>query len=110
MSGRIHEVIYWNDPERIFAPNGVAEALLQAKRDGKVQLIGFTRHKNPGIHLKMLSHGFPFDTVQMPLNCMDAHFLSFENQVLPEANRRGLGVLGMKILGGNGEIIKSGAV
>ena len=66
---QIHEVIYENDPDLIFAPNGAAEALLQAKQQGKVRFLGFTGHKDPSIHLKMLSHDFPFDTVQMPLNC-----------------------------------------
>jgi aryl-alcohol dehydrogenase-like predicted oxidoreductase len=107
---QIHEVVYWNDPDLIFAPNGVAEALLQAKKDGKVRFIGFTGHKEPEIHLKMLSHNFPFDTVQMPLNCCDATFQSFETNVLPEAARRGIAVLGMKSMGGSGELIKQGAV
>jgi len=106
---QIHEVIYWNDPDMIFAPNGAAEALAQAKREGKVRFVGFTGHKDPGIHLNMLSHDFPFDTVQMPLNCLDASFRSFEQNVLPEANRRGMGVLGMKSMGGSGEIVKHGA-
>jgi predicted aldo/keto reductase-like oxidoreductase len=107
---QIHEVVYWNDPDLIFAPNGVAEALLQAKKDGKVRFIGFTGHKEPEIHLKMLSHNFPFDTVQMPLNCCDATFQSFETNALPEAARRGIAVLGMKSMGGSGELIKQGAV
>src|SRR6201999_4372177 len=86
---QIHEVVYYNDPDMIFAPNGAAEALLQAKKQGKVRLIGFTGHKDPSIHLRMLSQGFPFDTVQMPLNAFDATFRSFETHVLPEAHRRG---------------------
>src|SRR5712664_3074527 len=80
---QIHEVVYYNDPDLIFAANGAAEALLAAKKQGKVRFIGFTGHKNPAIHLKMLSHDFPFDTVQMPLNALDATFRSFELQVLP---------------------------
>ena len=107
---QIHEVVYYNDPDLIFAPGGAAEALLAAKQQGKVRFIGFTGHKNPGIHLRMLAHNFPFDTVQMPLNCMDATFRSFETQVLPEANRKNLGVLGMKSLGGSGEMITNGAI
>ena len=107
---QIHEVVYENDPELIFAPNGAAEALLAAKQQGKVRFIGFTGHKDPEIHLKMLSHDFPFDTIQMPLNCCDATFRSFETQVLPEANRRGMAALGMKSLGGSGELVKLGAV
>jgi predicted aldo/keto reductase-like oxidoreductase len=107
---QIHEVVYYNDPDLIFAPGGAAEALLAAKQQGKVRFIGFTGHKNPSIHLRMLAHNFPFDTVQMPLNCMDATFRSFETQVLPEANRQNLGVLGMKSLGGSGEMITNGAI
>ncbi|MBV9507561.1 MAG: aldo/keto reductase [Acidobacteriia bacterium] len=105
---QIHEVIYENDPDLIFRPNGAAEALVQAKKDGKVRFVGFTGHKDPSIHLRMLAHDFPFDTVQMPLNCLDATFRSFEQQVLPEANRRGIAVLGMKSLGGSGEIVRHG--
>jgi uncharacterized protein len=107
---QIHEVIYENDPDLIFAPNGAAEALVEAKRQGKVRFVGFTGHKDPSIHLKMLSHNFPFDTVQMPLNCLDATFRSFETNVLPEANRRGIAALGMKSLGGSGELVREGAV
>ena len=80
---QIHEVVYWNDPDLIFAPDGAAEALAQAKREGKVRFVGFTGHKDPRMHLKMLSHDFPFDTVQMPLTCLDGTFRSFETQVLP---------------------------
>jgi uncharacterized protein len=107
---QIHEVIYQNDPELIFRPNGAAEALVQAKKDGKVRYIGFTGHKDPAIHLKMLAHDFPFDTVQMPLNCLDATFRSFEQQVVPEANRRGMAVLGVKSMGGSGELVRHGSV
>ena len=107
---QIHEVIYENDPDLIFAPNGAAEALLQAKKEGKVRFLGFTGHKDPSIHLKMLSHDFPFDTVQMPLNCLDATFRSFETKVLPEVNRRNMAALGMKSLGGSGELVRDGAV
>ena len=106
---QIHEVIYENDPDLIFAPGGAAEALLQAKQQGKVRAIGFTGHKDPSIHLRMLSHGFPFDTVQMPLNCLDANFRSFEKNVLPEAQKQGIAVLGMKSMGGSGEIVTHGA-
>jgi len=107
---QVHEVIYENDPDLVFAPDGVAEALTQARQQGKVRFVGFTGHKDPEIHLKMLSHNFPFDTVQMPLNCFDASFRSFETQVLPEANRRGLAVLGMKSLGGSGEMVRHGGI
>jgi predicted aldo/keto reductase-like oxidoreductase len=83
---------------------------VQAKKDGKVRCVGFTGHKDPSIHLKMLSHNFPFDTVQMPLNCLDATFRSFEQQVLPEVNRRGMAPLGMKSMGGSGELVANGVV
>src|SRR6202790_3728892 len=107
---QIHEVIYENDPDLIFAPNGAAEALLQAKQQGKVRFLGFTGHKDPSIHLKMHSHKFPFDTVQMPLNCLDATFRNFETKVLPEVNGCGMAALGMKSLGGSGELVREGAV
>lgn len=107
---QIHEVVYYDDPDRIFAPNGAIEALEEAKKQGKVRFVGFTGHKDPEIHLKMLSRNFPFDTVQMPLNCFDATFHSFETRVLPELNRRGIAPLGMKSLGGSGEMISKGAI
>jgi aryl-alcohol dehydrogenase-like predicted oxidoreductase len=107
---QIHEVVYFNDPDLIFAPGGAVEALEAAKQQGKVRFVGFTGHKDPSIHLRMLSHGFPFDTVQMPLNCLDATFRSFESQVLPEVIRRGMAPLGMKSLGGSGEMITHGVI
>ncbi len=106
---QIHEVIYDNDPDLIFRADGAAEALHLAKQQGKVRFVGFTGHKDPAIHLKMLAKGFPFDTVQMPLNCLDARFRSFEQQVLPEVNRRGMAALGMKSMGGSGELVTHGA-
>jgi len=107
---QIHEVVYYNDPDNIFRPDGAIEALEQAKKDGKVRWVGFTGHKDPSIHLKMLSHDFPFDTIQMPLNPFDVSFRSFQQRVLPEANRRGLAVLGMKSLGGSGEMVTHGGI
>ena len=107
---QVHEVIYENDPDLIFAPDGAAQALLDAKQQGKVRFIGFTGHGDSEIHLKMLAHNFPFDTVQMPLNCFDATFRSFETQVVPEATRRGIAVLGMKSLGGSGEMVRHGGI
>src|SRR5207244_8210493 len=80
------------------------------KRQGKVRFVGFTGHKSPAIHLKMLAHDYPFDTVQMPLNCFDATYRSFEQQVLPELERRGIAALGMKSLGGDGQPILHGVV
>jgi uncharacterized protein len=100
---QFHEVIRMNDPERIFAPGGGMEAALAAKQAGKIRYIGFTGHKSPDIHLKMLetafSHQFSFDAVQMPLNVMDAHYQSFEKKVLPVLVKHNIGVLGMKSMG-----------
>jgi uncharacterized protein len=100
---QIHEVIRESDPERIFAPGGASEALVEAKKAGKIRYIGFTGHKSPDIHLKMLemaaAHSFVFDTVQMPLNVMDAHYDSFEKKVLPVLVKNRTGVLGMKPMG-----------
>ena len=107
---QIHEVIYENDPDLHFAKGGVVEALDEAKKQGKVRFVGFTGHKSPTIHLKMLAHDYPFDTVQMPLNCFDATYRSFEQQVLPELQRRGIAALGMKSLGGDGQPILYGVV
>jgi aryl-alcohol dehydrogenase-like predicted oxidoreductase len=108
---QIHEVIYDNDPDLIFAPNGAIEALDAAKQQGKVRFVGFTGHKDPDIHLKMLSHNYPFDTVQMPLNALDSGYeRSFEKMVLPELLKRGIAPLGMKSMGGSGEIVFKGAL
>jgi len=107
---QIHEVIYENDPDLHFAKNGVVEALSQAKKEGKVRFVGFTGHKNPAIHLRMLDHDYPFDSVQMPLNCFDGTYRSFEQQVLPVVQRRGMAALGMKSLGGGGQPILHGLV
>src|SRR4029077_14982807 len=107
---QVHEVIYENDPDLHFAKGGVIEALDQAKKEGKVRFVGFTGHKSPAIHLKMLAHDYPFDTVQLPLNCFDGTYRSFEQQVLPELERRGIAALGMKSLGGDGQPILHGVV
>src|SRR6266480_3636907 len=108
-----HEVIRFEDPHRIFDPEGANVALIDARKAGKIRYIGFTGHKDPHIHLHMLEvareHGFPFDTVQMPLNVMDAHYRSFEKLVLPELVRQSIGVLGMKSMG-DGVILKSRTV
>jgi uncharacterized protein len=106
---QIHECVYYNDPERHFARDGAVEALERAKREGKVRFVGFTGHKDPAIHLEMLSHGFPFDACQLPLNCVDASFRSFEQQVLPELLRRKIAPIGMKSFG-DGRIVKQKAV
>jgi aryl-alcohol dehydrogenase-like predicted oxidoreductase len=107
---QIHECVYDNDPERHFAKGGVIEALDQAKKQGKVRYVGFTGHKYPAIHLKMLSYKYPFDSVQMPLNAFDASYRSFQKDVLPEVTKRGMAALGMKSLGGNGQPITQGVV
>jgi len=108
-----HEIIRFDDPDRVFASGGANEALVEAKKAGKIRFIGFTGHKDPRIHLYMLEtaqkHGFHFDTVQMPLNVMDAHFRSFGRLVLPQAVKQGIGVLGMKSMG-DSVILKSNTV
>jgi len=100
---QFHEVIRLEDPDRIFADGGAMEAMLDAKKAGKVRYIGFTGHKDPYVHLRMLDmarkHSFHFDAVQMPLNVMDAHFRSFTNEVLPVLTREGIAPLGMKCFG-----------
>ncbi len=100
---QFHEVIRENDPDRILADGGAMEAVVHAQKAGKIRFIGFTGHKSPDIHLKMLAtaskHKFTFDAVQMPLNVMDAHFNSFEKRVLPVVLKDGIGVLGMKPMG-----------
>jgi len=110
---QFHEIIRFEDPDRIFAEGGAAQAALAAKKAGKVRYIGFTGHKDPNIHLYMLKvadrHKFQFDTVQMPVNVMDYHFRSFTNEVLPELTKRNIGVLGTKSIGDT-VILKSGAV
>jgi aryl-alcohol dehydrogenase-like predicted oxidoreductase len=110
---QLHEVIRMNDAERAFAPGGAIEALLEARKKGKTRFLGFTGHKNPDIHLKMLdtaaAHDFRFDTVQMPLNVMDAHFRSFEKKVLPRLRKQEIGVLGMKPMG-SGVLLESKTV
>jgi len=100
---QFHEVIRMTDPERIFAPGGGMEAVLEAKKAGKLRYIGFTGHKNPAMHLHMLetaaAHQFHFDAVQMPLNAMDAHYESFGQKVLPVLVKNEIGVLAMKPMG-----------
>jgi len=108
-----HEIIRFDDPDRIFAESGANEAMVAAQKSGKIRYIGFTGHKDPHIHLYMLKvameHGFHFDSVQMPLNVMDAHFRSFGQMVLPELVKQEIGVLGMKSMG-DGVILKSKTV
>jgi aryl-alcohol dehydrogenase-like predicted oxidoreductase len=110
-----HEVIRFEDPDRIFAEGGAMEAFVAAKQAGKIRFIGFTGHKDPHVHLYMLEtaarHGFHFDTAQMPLNLLDAHFRSFAQMVVPKLVTSGIGVLGMKPMGGaDGIILKTHTV
>jgi predicted aldo/keto reductase-like oxidoreductase len=108
-----HEIIRFEDPDRVFSQGGAQEAVAEAKKAGKVRFIGFTGHKDPHVHLYMLEvaakHNFHFDTVQMPLNVMDAHFRSFGHMVLPKLVEQQIGVLGMKSMGDH-VILKSGVV
>ncbi len=108
-----HEILRYEDPHRIFDDDGANAALIEARKTGKLRYIGFTGHKDPRIHFYMLEvakqRAFKFDTVQMPLNVMDAHYRSFEKLVLPELVKQNIGVLGMKSMG-NGVILKSNTV
>ena len=110
---QFHENIRMEDPDRFFAPHGPLEALMEAKKAGKIRYIGFTGHKDPAVHLRMLeiakTHDFHFDTCQMPLNVMDAHFRSFEHQVLPRLLEQGVAALAMKSMG-DGHVLRSGKV
>jgi aryl-alcohol dehydrogenase-like predicted oxidoreductase len=110
---QFHENIRMEDPDRFFEPGGPLEALVDAKKAGKIRYIGFTGHKDPAVHLRMLevaaAHGFHFDSCQMPLNLMDAHFRSFAQQVMPKLVEQGIAVLGMKSMG-DGNLLKSGTV
>jgi len=108
-----HEIIRYEDPHRVFHDDGANRALVDARKAGKIRFIGFTGHKDPRIHLHMLevaeAHGFHFDSAQMPLNVMDAHYRSFAALVVPELVTRGIGVLGMKPMA-NGIILRSNTV
>ena len=107
---QIHAITYDNDPELAYRSGGVLEALELAKRQGKVKYVGFTGHKDPRLHKRMLDLGFPFDSIQFPINAFDAQFRSFQQIVLPEAVKRGIAVLGMKPLQGNGAPFHHGDV
>jgi aryl-alcohol dehydrogenase-like predicted oxidoreductase len=107
---QVHELAFDNDPELHFAPGGVIEALAEAQQAGKVRFVGFTGHKSPEIHLKMLAYEYPFDTCQLPLNALDATFRSFEQRVLPELERQGIAAIGMKSMGGVGDMVKAGVI
>ncbi len=107
---QFHEMVYDNDPDLVFDDEGAIHAGLKALKDGKVRFLGFTGHKDPIIHLKMLSKSYDWATVQMPLNVMDVHYRSFQKQVLPVLLQRNIGVLAMKSLGGNGNIVSKAGV
>ncbi len=103
---QFHEINYDNDPEWITGPGGALEAAIEAREAGKVRLIGFTAHKSPHIVKKMLSQDFPWDTVQMPITVMDPGYRSFIREILPLLNERGIGCIGMKSLGGEGQFVQ----
>jgi len=107
---QVHECVYDNEPELHFARGGVIEALDRAKRAGKVRFVGFTGHKHPDLHLRMLAFRYPFDACQLPLNVFDATFRSFEARVLPELRRQRIAPIGMKSLCGTGDPVKKRAV
>jgi len=103
----LHEVVWEDDPDKIFAPGGSAESLLKAKEQGKTRFVGFTGHKSPSIHKRMLTQGFPWDAVLMPLNALDAHYESFQREIVPICLEQGIAVLGMKSFA-DGNIFKAG--
>ncbi|MDA0709253.1 MAG: aldo/keto reductase [bacterium] len=102
---QFHEINYDNDPEWIFRVDGAIEAAIQARDAGKIRFVGFTGHKSPHILQTMLAKDFDWDTCQMPINIVDAHYRSFQNEILPELIRRDMGVIGMKSLGGRGQLV-----
>jgi predicted aldo/keto reductase-like oxidoreductase len=107
---QFHEIVYDNDPDWVCAPNGALQTGIKAVKEGKVRYLGFTGHKDPIIHMKMLNMAFEWAAVQMPLNVMDVHYRSFQKQVLPALVQRNIGVLAMKSLGGNGSIVREAGV
>jgi len=107
---QIHEVVFDDEPDRHFAKGGTVEALERARNEGKVRYLGFTGHKSPALHLSMLSRGFAWDACQLPLNCFDATFRSFEHEVLPVLEAQGIAAIGMKSLGGDGRFVSAGVV
>jgi uncharacterized protein len=107
---QIHEVVFDGEPARHFARGGVVEALDRARQQGKVRYVGFTGHKSPELHLEMLGHDYEWHSCQLPLNCFDGSFRSFEQNVLPELNRRGIAPIGMKSMGGDGRAVKAKVV
>lgn len=106
---QFHEIIYEDDPDMIFAPDGGIEAAEQAKKQGKVRYIGFTGHKDPAIFRKMLAYDYAWDSVQMPVNVLDAHFMSFQKNILPILLERNIGPIAMKSMG-SGHLLESGVI
>ena len=107
---QIHEVVFDDEPDRHFAKGGAVEALERAREQGKVRYVGFTGHKSPALHLAMLSRGFKWDACQLPLNCFDASFRSFEREVLPVLEAQGIAAIGMKALSGDARAVTEGTV
>src|SRR5271166_6805203 len=107
---QFHEINYDNDPDWIFGAGGALEFALKAKEQGKIRHLGFTGHKHPEIHLKMLSKPYDWTSAQMPLNVLDSQFRSFQHLVLPELNRRGIAAIGMKSLGGQGHVVTQAGI
>jgi aryl-alcohol dehydrogenase-like predicted oxidoreductase len=107
---QVHEVVFYNEPALHFARGGVVEALDRAREQGKVRYVGFTGHKDPDLHLRMLAYDYAWDACQLPLNCFDGTFRSFEQHVLPELTRRGIAPIGMKSLGGDARMVKAKVV
>ena len=107
---QIHEVVFDDEPARCFARGGVVEALDRAREQGKVRYVGFTGHKSPALHLQMLARQYAWDACQLPLNCFDGSFRSFEQEVLPVLNARGIAPIGMKSLGGDARAVKARVV
>jgi predicted aldo/keto reductase-like oxidoreductase len=106
----VHQILTDAEADSIFIPDGVLEAIAQAKKQGKIRYCGFTGHADPKVHLRVLAHHYPFDSVQMPLSVFDAHEDGFQKLVLPEALKQGIAPLAMKTLAGNAKPIKDGLV
>jgi len=107
---QVHQILTDKEADSIFIPDGVLAAIEQAKKQGKIRYCGFTGHAMPKVHLRVLAHKYPFDSVQMPLSAFDSHDNGFQKLVLPEAIKQGLAPLAMKTLGGNARAIKDGLV
>jgi uncharacterized protein len=100
---QFHEIIYDNDPDWVFEKGGM-KAALEAQKAGKVRYIGFTGHKDPRIHLRMLEKPFAWEACQMPINVLDLHYRSFQKEVVPACLKNNVGIIGMKGFGGGAGI------